>query len=565
MGIGAGQHHKAHGLGDGHEIADDIRVGNRDGAALLNLLPEDGDDRSVGTQDVAEADGDKLGPDLAEDLSRAVLIRACLTQMGKQLRNLGGAAGLDLGVEGLNHHLTEAFGGAHDVGGVHGLVGGDQDKALTAVDHRGVGGFIGSDGIVLDGLAGAVLHEGDVLVGRGVIDDLGMILFKNLEDAAAVADGADEGHEVQIRILLSQFQLDGIRVVLIDIEDNELLRVVASDLAAELRADTSPTAGDEDDLAVDELEYLAQIRRDGFAPQKVLDGDVSEFRDRNLVIHQLIHARKHFDFAAGLVADAQDLLPVLPRHAGYGEEDLRHMILLDILEDGFSPAHNGDTLDGTVPFVLVIVDDADGFVIQLVRGLQVTQEHPSGFTGADDHDAAAGLSPLPHMGTEEEQEAEQETQAHHKQHLKHASPDVVRHGHAAINCRNENAVENRSRQRTEERPGQLFDARIAPHDAVHMEEVEDDDREDRIPGDEGEICIQILRPDGGIIAVEAEPQGQEVADMGDGEVIDRGKEGDDLPMLNMLEILHAAHLLPKVQSAKCKVVLIQSGITRACR
>ena len=219
------------------------------------------------------------------------------------------------------------------------------------------------------------------------------------------------------------------------------------------------------------------------------------------------------------------------------------MILLDILKDCLSPAHDGDTLDGAVPFILVIVDDADGFVVQHVGGLEIAQEHSSGFTGADDHDAAAGLSPLPHMGTEEEQEAEEEAQPHHKQNLKHTSPDVVRHRHAAINCRNENAVENRSRQRTEERPGQLFDARITPHDAVHMEEVEDDDREDRIPGDEGEICIQILRPDGRIVAVEAKPEGQEVADMRNGEVIDHGEEGDDLPMLNMLEILHAAHLL----------------------
>ena len=442
VGIGAGQHHEAHGLGDGHEVTDDIRVGDRDGAALLDLLPEDGNDGTVAAQDVPESHCDELGFHIAEDLPRAVLIRACLTQMGKQLRNLGGASGLDLGVKGLDHHLTEALTGAHDVGRVHGLVGGDEDKAFTAVHHGGIGRLIGADGVVLDGLTGAVLHEGDVLVGCGMIDNLGMILLKNLEDAAAVTDGTDQGHEVQVRILFPQLQLDGVGVVFIDIKDDELLRVMTGHLAAELRADASAAARDKDDLAVDEVEYLAQIRRDGLSAQEVLDGDVAEFRDRDLVVDQLVHAGKHLDRATGLVTDAEDFLPVLSRHAGDGEEDLRHLIFLDILKDRLSPAHDGDTLDGAVPLVGVVVDDADGFVVQLVGGLEIAEEHPPGFAGTDDHDAATDLSPLPHMGAEEEQEAEQEAQAHHKQHLKHASPDIVRHGHAAINCRNENAVEN---------------------------------------------------------------------------------------------------------------------------
>ena len=96
-------------------------------------------------------------------------------------------------------------------------------------------------------------------------------------------------------------------------------------------------------------------------------------------------------------------------------------------------------------------------------------------------------------------------------------------------------MENRSSQRAENRTGQFFNTGIAPHDAVHVEEVEDDHREDGIPGDKAVIGIQILRVDGGIITVKTEPQGQEVAEMGDGEVIDHGKEGNDLPMLNFFQ------------------------------
>ena len=542
VGVSAGQHHEAHGLGDGHEVADDIRVGDRDGAALLDLLPEDGDHRAVGAEDVAEADGDELGLHAAEDLAAAVAVGVLFPDVGEELRDLGGAALLDLGVEGLDHHLTDAFAGAHDVGGVHGLVGGDEDKALTAVHHGGVGRLIGADGIVLDGLTGAVLHEGDVLVGRGVVDDLGMILLKDLKDTPAVADGADEGHKVQIRILLAQLQLDGVGVVFIDIENDELLGIMARDLAAELRADAPSPAGDEDDLAVDELENLAQIRRDGLPAQEVLDGDVPEFRDRDLVVDQLVHAGKHLDRASGLVADAEDFLPVLPRHTGDGEEDLRHLIFLDVLKDCLPSADDGDALDGAVPLVGVVVDDADGFVVQHVGGLEIAEDHSSRFPGADDHDAAAGLALLPHMRSQEEQEAEEEAQAHHEQHLKHAAPDIVRHGHTAVEHRDEDNVKDRGRQGAENGPQQFVKTRVAPHDAVHMKEVEDQHREDGVDGDERGIGLQVTGRDGRIVAVIAEPEGQKVADMRNGEVIDHGEEGNDLPML---QFFHSASPPPK--------------------
>ena len=407
VGIGPGQHHKAHRLGDGHEVADDIRVGDRDGAAFLNLPLEDGDHGAVGAQDVAEADGHELGFHIAEDLAAAVAVGVLFTDVGEELREISGAALLDLGVEGLDDHLAEALGSAHDVRGVHGLVRGDQDKALTAMDHGGIGRLISSDGVVLNRLTGAVLHEGDVLVGRGMIDDLGMILLKNLEDTPAIADRADEDHEVQVRILLAQFQLDGIGVVFVDIEDNELLGIMPRNLTAELRADAPSPAGDEDDLAVDEVENLAQIRGDGLAPQKVLDGDVLEFRNGNLTRHQLIHPRQDFQLRTGLVADAEDLFSVFAGHTGHGEDNLGDMVLLGVLQDRFPPADNGNPLNGAVPFVLVVVDDADRTVTELVTGLHIANDHAARFPGTDDHDTGTCLAIAPEPGPQEEQKAEE--------------------------------------------------------------------------------------------------------------------------------------------------------------
>ena len=61
VGISARQHDQAHCLGHRHEIANDVRMRHRDRAAAGDLFLEDGDDRTVAAQDIAEAHGDKLG------------------------------------------------------------------------------------------------------------------------------------------------------------------------------------------------------------------------------------------------------------------------------------------------------------------------------------------------------------------------------------------------------------------------------------------------------------------------------------------------------------------------
>ena len=348
VGVGAGQHDERDGLLDGHEIADDIGVGHRDGAALLDLFFEDGDDGTVGAQDIAEAHGHKLGPGMLKSLCRNGVVGR---GMGKERRDLLRLSLFDLLVKGLDDHLAEALAGAHDVGGVDGLVGRDQDKALAAVEHGGIGRAVGAEGVVLNGLARAVLHEGDMLVGSGVVDQLGAVGAEDLVQTAAVADRADERDEVQVGILLAKLQLDGIGVVLVDIQDHELFGIVRGDLAAELRADGPAAAGDQDGLAGDEGKDLFHIRADRFAAKEVLHGDVLHGGHADLVLNHLIDAGELFELAAGLVADAEDLLLLLTGGTGNGKIDLVDLILLDSRKDVLAAADDGDTVDIAVPLV----------------------------------------------------------------------------------------------------------------------------------------------------------------------------------------------------------------------
>ena len=534
LGVGAGLHHQAHRLRDGHEIADNVRMGHGHGAALLNLAAEQGDDGAVGAQDVAEADRHKLGPDIPEDGAGAVLVRVFDAYMGKKLGNFRGPARLDHGVEGLNDHLTQALAGAHDVGGVHGLVRGDQHEALAAVNHGGVGGFIGADGVVLDGFAGAVLHEGHVLMGRGVIDDLGPVGIEDLEDAPAVPHGADQGHQVQLWILPLQLQLNLVGVVFIDIKDDQLLRIVGGDLPAQLRSDAAAASRHQDALAVDEVEDLLHVRADGFPAQQVLDGNLLHGGGGDLAQDELIHAGQLLQLAARLVADGQDIPLLLHRGAGDGQEDLIDVIFLNRGKNLIPAAHDGHALHGPVPLIGIVVDDADHLVIlHLVGAVQILQDHLARGAGPDEHHPAGSLlagpvqAPLILGNPVQEAGPRQEDELHAR------APDVIGDGHPFQSQGDENRVDDGSRQGYHQRPDQNAEGGETPHAPVQSANPEGDHRRRRVGQNKGEISFQIMIWNQGVPCVKTEPQPQKISENNGQRVIDHQQRRHQLPVLHM--------------------------------
>jgi len=188
--IGAGEEHEAHGLRDGHEVADDVRRGDGHRTALRDLPLKNRNDGAIGTEDIAETYRDELSVSIGEHGGCDVAAFDAI--VGEELGDLGGAAGFYFLVEGLDDHLAEALRGAHDVCRVHGLVGRNEHETVAAMDHRGVGRLVRADDIVLNGLAGGVFHEGHVFVRGGVVDDLGVVFLEEVKHLTAVAYGADE-------------------------------------------------------------------------------------------------------------------------------------------------------------------------------------------------------------------------------------------------------------------------------------------------------------------------------------------------------------------------------------
>ena len=276
-----GFHDEAAGLGNGHEVAGDAGVSDRDGAAFLDLFAETRDDGAVGSEDIAEARGDELG--LALDL-----------------------AGLEGEAEGLHVDLCETLGAAHDVGGIDGLVGGDHDHLLDTVLDAFVGDVAGAVDIDEDSLAGVLLHQGDVLVRRGVEDYLRVPLAEDIVQPRRLAHVADHRDEVKLREAAFQLQAEVVHRSLGIVVENELLDAECGQLAAELAADRSGRAGHHDDLAFAFGLDVVDAQPDLLAAEKVLDLDAADLVLHDAPAGDLIYGRCEQDLDAVLGAETDE-------------------------------------------------------------------------------------------------------------------------------------------------------------------------------------------------------------------------------------------------------------------
>lgn len=380
------------GFGYCHKVSDDIGVGDGDGAAFGDLLFKARDDRAVTAEHVTEADCYKLGPGVLRLFCDRAHTYVLVVAMDVQRQKLAGFTVADLTVEGLYYHFAEAFGGAHDICGVDCLIGGDQDEAFTAVGHSGVGGFICTDRVILDRLAGAVFHEGDMFMCGGVVHDVGFIGFKDLIYAAAVADRADEDSKVQIRELILKLKADSVGIIFVDIEDYKLFGIMGSDLAAKLAADRAASAGDEDRFTFDEGIDLLHIDADGVTAEEVLDGDLFHLACGDLTVDELIDAGEVFQDTGSFLTDIEDIAAHLGGSAGDSQKDLFDLILIGVKQDIVSAADDRYAVDKATPFTFIVVDDTADAVVEFIGVMQVAQDHLTCGAGADKHYAACGLS-----------------------------------------------------------------------------------------------------------------------------------------------------------------------------
>ena len=266
---------------------------------------------------------------------------------------------------------------------------------------------------------------------RCVIDYLGLVLGKDVEHLAAVTHRTDKRYQIKLGVFFSQLQLYRIGVVLVDVKDYQPFRRVACDLSAELRAYRAASARDHYRLAGDKAEHLLHIGAYRVAPEQIFDRDASHLADCYLVVHKLIDARELPQLAVGLLADAEDIAPLLSGRAGNGKEYLAYLVLADGLHYRLPAAHNGNALDKAVPLVGVVVDYADHLVAQAGGVVGVAEYHLSRSACAYQHYSCARIGGIGRLYVlfHQQYEPVAEPRSADEDELEHHADNVIEHRH----------------------------------------------------------------------------------------------------------------------------------------
>ena len=238
----AGADHELDRLRDRHEVARHVAMRDGHRAARGDLAAEDRHDGARRAEHVAE-------PDRAERRLRVAL------------------------VGGLDGPLGERLGGAHDRGGRDRLVGRDEHEGRGPGLARDLAHHPRRQRVVAHRLDRVLLHQVHVLVGGGVEDDRGPVLREHLAHPLALLAVGEHGDGVEHVAVLDQLAADLEQVVLGVVEQDELARADARDLAAQLGADRAAGARDEHDAAGQVAADAVEVHPHRLAAEDVLHLD----------------------------------------------------------------------------------------------------------------------------------------------------------------------------------------------------------------------------------------------------------------------------------------------------
>ena len=371
--------------------------------------------------------------------------------------------------EHLDDDLADPFGSSHDVGGPHRLVGGDQHHFPGMVFVGRCGHVIGAQNIVLHRLVGTVLHQGHMLVSRRVADDLRPVEPEDLFHPLFIPDRADEGYQIQIRIFFLQLQLDAVGIVFVDVQNDQLLRVVQGRLTAELAADGTASPGNQDHFVLDICPDLVHFQPDGIPAQQILDLHFPEHGYIHLLVHHLVDAGQHQDLAGGLLADLQQFPAFVRRQGGNGDDNLFYLVLFHHGRNVFLAPHYRDALKPGADLFWIIVDDAGNLPVQVLAVFHFPDHHEPAGSGPHHHGhngAGVGeFSPAP----VDPQKAVGKPWNNHQRQEKQGIDDDITSGHHKPQDPQARQLQAGGDQHRENQISQFHDTGEAPETGIHPE------------------------------------------------------------------------------------------------
>lgn len=114
-------------------------------------------------------------------------------------------------------------------------------------------------------------------------------MSQNLLYTSSISYRCYQHNLIEFRILPQQFLLNLVNTILIDIQDNQLLRMMCCNLSAQLASDRSSSTGDQNHLVVYRIQYLLGIDLNRISSQKILDFYFFQLRYRYISVDQLVN------------------------------------------------------------------------------------------------------------------------------------------------------------------------------------------------------------------------------------------------------------------------------------
>ncbi len=107
-------------------------------------------------------------------------------------------------------------------------------------------------------------------------------------DPCRILHIADGGHHGKPGVGGGELLLDGVEGELVQLEQHQLLRAEARDLARELGADRTAGAGDHHHPAGEPAAKSRGVERHRVAPEQVIELDVAHLRDGDAPAHEIV-------------------------------------------------------------------------------------------------------------------------------------------------------------------------------------------------------------------------------------------------------------------------------------
>ncbi len=329
------------GLRNGHEVAADFRMGHGDRATLTDLLAEQRHHAAGRIQHIAEAHGEETG--------------------ARALRQV------------LAEDLGDALGSTHHIGGIDGLVRGNQHEGLDAGLVRRQCDGARTQHVVAEGLAQLLLQQRHVLVGCCVKHDLRPQRLHHMAAGRGIAHIAERRIQFQVGKLAAQLAFDLVKVVFGLFQNAERRCAKARDLTAQLRTDRTATAGYQHALARQRLADRSPIQLYRFAAKQVFDRDFFQFIECRAPRHYILQARYGAERQSGLFAQ----LDHAPHFGGAGARhcDQQHVggdFTRQFAQFLYAPEH-WNAVDAGAAQHSIVVEEADRQI--LAFGTKVAHQH----------------------------------------------------------------------------------------------------------------------------------------------------------------------------------------------